>query len=279
MILLADSGGSKTDWRLYQGKKLLLAFRTRGYNPMFHNVDAIYNDFKPVIEEAGFADSLKELYFYGAGCSTDERAEIVNQAMRKIFPKAKIFIHHDMLGAGIAAWGAGEGLVGILGTGSNCCFYAQGEIKASSPSWGFLFGDEGGGADLGKHLFQDYFKENLPLDLKEALEVHFQKDKNQFLDEVYQSSAPNKVLASIAPFIAKYADHPYVNSLLKSRFQAYLDSFVKLYPQHKTHGLKMIGSIAKYFYVQLKEVCQENGVDLKEVVDQPIEGISKYHCA
>lgn len=277
MKLIADSGGSKTDWRLCNSEKIILAFRTRGYNPMFISTSEIVDDLTKALQETGIELKVTELHFYGAGCSSPDRVTTLMLALTTVFPNAAVYVKHDMLGAGIAAWGDGEGIVGILGTGSNACIYSDGKIISDAPSYGFIFGDEGGGADLAKHFFHAYFKDRLPADLVEALEREYDKGKAQFLDHIYQTGSMNKTLAGYCTFLGKYSDHEFVKRLLRERFQAYVDAWIKIFPEHKYLQVKMIGSIAKYFQKELLAVFEGNKIDFAGVSDQPIDGLVEYH--
>lgn len=274
MILIADSGSTKTDWRLLNKDKIQ-SFESKGINPTLISEELV----KEIIQETfkNFSLPIAQLFFYGAGCSSDSRKNLVKIALQKVFPNAEIYVEHDLLGSARASCGLQEGLAGIIGTGSNCCVYNGTEITKSIPSGGFYMSDEGGGVNLGRRLLKAFIEEYLPLDLMEAFENRYQLEVDDILQRLYKQPFPNRYMASFSQFVYHHKEHPFVSSLILEEFRSFFDNKVIRFEEAKSLPLSLVGSVAFYYHEFVKSVAQEKGVTIGTILEKPISGIALYH--
>lgn len=277
MILIADGGSTKTDWRLISELNEIKAIQTSGFNPYLSTTSEIeeilWKELDPFIGNR----NLQQVFYYGAGCSTISKNEIVADAIRKLFPQTEIFIYHDLLGAARALCGESEGIACILGTGSNSCLYDGSQIVESVPSLGYFFGDEGSGAALGKVLLKAYLHNELPSALMTAFKSRYQLSLENILDAVYNQAKPSRFLASFSAFIFEYKEHPFVKKMIFENFREFLHYFVMQYPGYSKLPVNCAGSIAFYYELLLKEVAKDLGITISKVIQTPIEGLVDYH--
>jgi len=200
MILIADSGATKTDWRLISGKKEICNVKTIGFNPYFIDTEDIINVLKDNLIPNLSEHIVQKIFFYGAGCSTPLKNDIIVKALQNLFKSAEINVEHDILGAARGLFGNSEGIACILGTGSNSCYYNGKTISESLPSFGFIYGDEGSGAQLGKYLVEAYMKHKLPEDLHTKFMEKYKFSLEDILTNTYKNPSPNRFLASFTTF-------------------------------------------------------------------------------
>src|SRR5665647_1869427 len=214
MILIADGGSTKTDWRLIKEGREYKQIQTSGFNPYLVGSDEIeeilWKELQPYIDNT----SVSAVYYYGAGCSTPVKNMIVENAFEKIFPNARIHISHDLLAASHALCGDEEGIAAILGTGSNSCYYDGKDIKDGIFSLGYFFGDEGSGAYLGKQFLIAYLHNELPEEIDAKFREEYSLSNENILDGVYTKPAPSRFLASFSRFINENRDNPYIYNLI-----------------------------------------------------------------
>ncbi|MEQ8909559.1 MAG: hypothetical protein RIC95_10230 [Vicingaceae bacterium] len=275
MILIADSGSTKTDWRFLRNSTDIQAFESKGLNPTFHSEDSILE-----VLHATFKDQnleVQQIFFYGAGCASEARKELVKAALSQQFPKAKIEVEHDLLGSARAACGHGAGLAGILGTGSNCCVYDGKNITDSFPSGGFSISDEGGGVKLGRRLLKAYIEEYLPQDLKKSFDLRYKIEVDEILENLYKKPYPNRYMAAFSRFVYHHREHPFTAELIQEEFRAFFDHKVLRFEAAKTLPLSLVGSVAFYYHEFIKAVAQEKGIGMGTILEKPISGLSLYH--
>lgn len=276
MILIADSGSSKTAWRFIAGDGVVTKIQTNGINP-FHQsseeIDAIVKDPNLVT----IAAKTYDVFFYGAGCNYDDKKKIVSDCLKKIFPFADITIEHDLLAAARAVCGHQEGVACILGTGSNSCFYDGENIAQNSPSLGYILGDEGSGTYMGKKLLRDYLYSSLPQSLHEKFVEKYGLTIDIILDNVYRNYLPNKFLASFSEFIYENIRHPYMYGLVYESFYDFLDRHVCQYDRYKEVPTHFVGSIAFYYKDILQKVADDLELTLGNIIETPAEGLITYH--
>lgn len=277
MILIADGGATKTDWRLIKEGIEYKQIQTSGFNPYLVGSDEIeailWKELQPFIDNI----KISHIYYYGAGCSTSSKNMIVEDAFEKIFPNARINISHDLLAAAHALCGNEEGIAAILGTGSNTCFYDGKAITEKIFSLGYFFGDEGSGAFLGKQLLTDYLHNKLPTELETELISFYPKNKESILDSIYSKPAPSKFLASFSLFIAKHRDHPYILNLLTVAFREFYTYQVCCYSKYKEVPVHFVGSVAYHYSDILIRIGNEFGIKTGKFIKAPIEGLVEYH--
>ena len=222
MILIADSGATKIQWVVIEEEHVSDPVETAGFNPYFMDVSILENildkDLIPFVRQ----DKITKVFYYGAGCSTVQKCGIVEDALREVFPIADCEIEHDLLGAARALFGRKEGIACILGTGSNSCLYDGKNIVENVPSIGYLFGDEGSGAYLGKLFLIDYLRNNLPESIHTAFDKKFGYSLENILDAVYSKPHPNRFLASFSRFLGDYRQEDYVQQLIKRNFRDFM---------------------------------------------------------
>ena len=277
MILIADSGSTKTDWVLINKKKIVDSFQGTGINPYYQSyeniIDIIEKELIPKIKP----ELIRKIHFYGAGCSTETKCQIISHAFEKHIKNANIKINHDLVGAAKALFGNGEGIACILGTGSNSCYYDGNKIVKSAVSLGFILGDEGSGSYLGKLFITNYLKENIPVKIKESFEKEFNYSLENILDAVYNQPKPGKFLASFTKFVSENSADEYMKELIYSSFRSFFSEQICKYFKYKQSPISCVGSIAYYFQDFLKEIARENDVEIQKIIKTPIEGLVDYH--
>lgn len=277
MKLIADSGSTKTTWMLLEGQTVKNTITTCGLNPYFHkseSVEAVIRaDLAPFMVEY----QIKEIHFYGAGCSTDYNNHMIADALRVFFRSSKVFVYHDILGAARALFGNGRGIACILGTGCNSCYFDGSNTFSQVDSLGYLFGDEGAGSYLGKSFLGAYLKKELPADLRNAFDNHYGYTLEDILNSLYNKPSPNRFLASFSLFLSPNREHPFIRKILLHSFQDFFEAHVKKYESYQTTPIGFIGSIAHCYSEILGRVADEEGVKISRILSSPIEGLVEYH--
>ena len=277
MKLIADSGSTKTSWVLLESGTIKNNIATNGLNPYFHTSESIeallMADLAPFI----VCDHVREVHFYGAGCSTEKNDAMVKDAIHIFFRKAEINIYHDTLGAARSLFGDKKGIAGILGTGCNSCYYDGKTIHQQVDSLGFLFGDEGAGSYLGKMWLSSYLKKQAPDDLRKAFDAHYGYTLEDILNALYNRPSPNRFLASFSQFLEPRQKHPFVHKLVKDSFLAFFDAQIKHYEHYKTTPLSLVGSIAYYYRDILLEAAAGENIRIDKILQNPMEGLIQYH--
>lgn len=274
MILLADSGSTKTDWCGLKGTTCLRV-QTQGINPYHQKHDVIlkvlYKELLPQLP----VEPIEAIYFYGAGC-TPLKSKLLHACLTKVFgEQTHIEVQSDLLGTARALFRHRPGIACILGTGSNSCFYDGKRIAANTPALGYILGDEGSGAYLGRQLLSDVLKEQLPEHICLAFANQTQLTLEEIIHKVYRKPLANRFLASFTPFLAEYREEPSIHQLLTEAFNAFIHRNLKLYPKDIPVGA--IGSIAYHFRPELTEALLQAGYRLEAVEQSPMEGLIRYH--
>lgn len=278
LTLIADSGSTKTDWVLIDRQKIVVNFKTIGFNPYFQTKDQITNEIRlnlvPQLEDV--ISKIGGIYYYGAGCSNDINCRIVLEGIHNALELPNININHDLLAAARALCGQKPGIACILGTGSNSCLYDGKSVVENVPSVGYLFGDHGSGANIGLRLVQAYFDEELPSKIRTAFEAKGYH-REEILDNVYKKGMPSKYLASISNFVSEHIKDAYVRKLVKSCFQNFFHKQIAKYTNSREYTVSSVGSIGYYYKDILAEVANEEGYKLGKAIKSPIEGLVEYH--
>lgn len=275
-ILIADSGSTKTEWCLIQGdKKKKLS--TQGLSPYFLNTEQI-----KIILEKELIPKLKdaipeEVYFYGTGCSNPANAAIVKNALKYFFKKAPVKVDHDLIGAAKALCGDQKGIACILGTGSNSCFYNGKKVVKNSPGLGYVLGDEGSGAYLGKKVIQYFLYNTFDEDLMERFKAKFNTNSAEILEAVYKKPLPNRYLAGFALFLAENRGHFMIENIIEDGLNDFFFNHIYKYRESWTLPINFAGSIAYGFKDILKDLCNSYELQLGTVIKNPMEGLIKYH--
>ncbi|WP_163716808.1 ATPase [Mangrovibacterium lignilyticum] len=275
MILLADSGSTKTDWLVSDDFGETRRFQSSGINPFFRSTDDILAELKPLFQDQHLP--VEEIYFYGAGVVNEEKAAVIRQALVALFGDIKCEISSDVLGAARAACGHEPGIACIMGTGSNACYYDGSTIVKGIPPMGFILGDEGSGAVIGRQLIGDYFKNVMPDELRTKFYQRFGVEKDAVLERVYRTEKPNKYLASFTVFLSEEVEHSYCKKLLQDQFHAFVSRNVVQMVEAKNVPVNFIGSIAYHFQDILKDELQKKGLTAGIILKEPIEALLDYH--
>jgi len=291
MILIADSGSTKTAWKLIGNKKNTDendVFYTAGINPFYQTSEEIVKSLcSPPTPQRGELQSSVRLsplwgagglviFFYGAGCHFPDKKEIVKSALQQIFPAAEIEINNDLLAACRALFGPESGIACILGTGSNSCFYNGVEIVENVSPLGYILGDEGSGAVLGKVLVADILKNQLPEFLKNKFLTQYNTSLADILDNVYKKPFPNRYLAKFSHFIGENQQEEVIYNLAYRSFLSFFERNVMQY-DYRHYPIALIGSIAFHFKDILQKVTGDLGLNISKIEASPMEGLCEYH--
>ena len=277
MILVADSGSSKTDWLLAIPQQEAQQFRTAGLNPYFLSEKEIVK----VLQDQGGemitrAAEITEIYFFGAGCSSPDRHEIVSNALSVIFPKAFISVDSDLLGSAYATCGHEKGLCCVLGTGSNISYFDGENIFEGKRGLGYVLGDEGSGTWFGKRLITDFLYGNMPEGIQRKFEHEYHLTREMVIKNVYQKPGGNSYLASFAKFLSGIRGTAYAQSLLNEGLLEFIETNIKSYPHYNRYKCNFVGSIAYVFSDELNMLCKANGVRIGKVIRQPIHDLLNF---
>jgi glucosamine kinase len=276
MILVADSGSSRSDWMLALPDSKPLSFTTKGLNPFFVNEKDIERVLKNVPEIIPYADEVSEVYFFGSGCSSPDRREIVSNALSRLFIHAFVDVEIDLVGSAYATCGTNKGFIATLGTGSDITFFDGTSILPSRHGIGYVLGDEGSGVWFGKQLITDYLYDRMPSELSLRFGEKYRINKETVIKNVYQKPMPNTYLASFAPFISDQIEHPYMEELLLKGFSEYIETDIVPYEDFMDYPCHFVGSIAYHFETHLRNVCNRYGVQVGMVLKNPIERLFDF---
>ncbi|MBP5318226.1 MAG: ATPase [Paludibacteraceae bacterium] len=276
MKLIADSGSTKTSWALIDSQACIQELTTEGINPYYQTQDEIAK----IIEQQLFLKlktlNIQEVHFYGAGCNDPAKNRSVSLAVSQSLGKAVVAVETDLLGAARSLCQHSDGIVCILGTGSNSCLFQDGEIRQNTSPLGFILGDEGSGAVLGRQLVADYLKGQLPEALSHDFAKAFAPNRTDILNAVYRAPLPNRYLASFTPFLSEHIEDSYVVHLISEAFSAFIRRNIDAYGR-KDLPLHFVGSVAYAFRLYLQDAVSRAGYRMGKIVKQPMEGLVRYH--
>jgi len=274
MILVADSGTTKTEWCMISDRGTSESVITSGINPFYQeteNISAILQ------KEFTAAKKFDAIFFYGTGCINQEKQDIVKKALLQVFETEEIFIGSDLLAAAHSLCQDTPGFACILGTGSNSCYYNGSEIAANVSPLGFILGDEGSGAAMGKKLIGDILKKQLPQSLMNDFFETYDTTVAEILENVYKKPFPSRYLAGYTKFLSKNIKHPEIENLVISSFREFVTRNLLQYPEIGRRPIHFTGSIAYHFKAQLRKVIEEQNLILGKIERAPMNGLVKYH--
>ena len=278
MLLIADSGSTKTDWRLVDDEgKTVDKIKTEGLNPFFVSAEKISSVISgrilPMVTE------VEKVFFYGAGCGLPVKAELVKDALRIIPSRYAPEVFGDILGSARSLLQNTQGIACILGTGSNSCHYDGREIVSIMPSLGFMFSDWGSGTVMSKDLISLLLQEKLPAPLTADFMETYQLGRAEILDQIYNKPLPNRFLASFTPFLLKHAEDAACRAIILDNFRNFFSYYVLRYPhKKKSITVSFTGSIAHAFRKFLYEVAGDMNIEIEKIVQHPMDGLVQYHC-
>lgn len=274
MHLIADSGSTKCDWIIIDEKGEIHESKTIGLNPFFHSTQFIVDRIleNPLLIQN--KDKILKVSYYGAGCSSVARNAIVEDGLKMVFTHAKsILVAEDMLAAAMATCKNKPGIVCILGTGSNSCYYDLTQIHQKVPALGYVIGDEGSGAHLGKQLLAAYLYNQLP----EEVEAYFKQQelsKDQLLSKVYKESHANVFLASLVKMISPVGKHPFIQNIINRSLEEFARIHIQCFPNYQDIPVHFVGSIAYYYQENIKAIGEKMGFQVGKIIKQPIKALA-----
>lgn len=275
MKLIADSGSTKTDWVLTGAEPEF--FTSPGLNPNILADNVIVTELQKLTALTENKSAINEIYFYGAGCASPENCTRLTAIFHEMFPDAIIEIKSDIAGAAYAANIGKPGIVGILGTGSNSCFFDGEQIFGGDFSLGYILGDEGSGSYFGKRLLRDYFYRLLPEELYEAFKDKYHIVRTDVIEKVYRNTTPNEFIASFLPFYKENITHPYCTYFINFGLEEFIKIYIWRFSNFKSVDVHFVGSVAFHFEEQLRAVCAKLQINPGRIIASPIQGLLQYH--
>jgi glucosamine kinase len=279
MILIADSGSTKTDWLFMDGSRQIGGLQTKGFNPYYQRLDDMQREIEDLLLPAFDPTGISEIHFYGAGCSTSEKRQKIVDALLPFYKKSKISVQSDLIGAARAVSGNQSGIVCILGTGSGSCLYNGTDIDTTIPSLGFILGDEGSGAWLGKQMVTDYLRDHMPQKARESINKQFEIDKETILEHVNHHKMPSRYLGGFAQFISQHSSQTYFYHLLFEGFTEFANNYIVRYERYGHFPCHFVGSVAYYNQEILRQAARYVGFQIGNVIQSPIYGLKSYTSA
>jgi N-acetylglucosamine kinase-like BadF-type ATPase len=277
MKLIADSGGTKTDWRLIGEFNTIHQAKTDGLNPYFLNEKEMVEILKSDPLQMFPAEEIEEVVFYGSGCSGDIQIARMQNVLSEVYSFAHVHVEHDLLGAARAICGKNEGIAVILGTGANTCSYNGKHIVSNIPSLGYVLGDEGSGADLGEALLTAFCLEKIPDHLDTAFRIKYGHGRDSLLQNIYSEPFPNRFLAGFTHFLSKNMDDPWIKNLVYQRFELLFKNTIIQYPNAKNVPVGFVGSIAFYFSRYLRDIAESFDIQVGQILETPIAALTLFH--
>jgi glucosamine kinase len=277
MKLIAESGGTKTNWCAVSGTEETEIISTIGLNPNFVSEETIKEVLSAEVLPAMENPAISEVWFYGAGCSGRTMEKKVKDAISSVLPSSVIHVFSDLTGAARGMLGRNKGYICMFGTGSNSGYYDGKNIIANIPPLGFILGDEGSGASLGKKLIADFLRGIMPPLLAEEFRENYGAEKDDIVSHVYRGIFPSRYIGEFVRFLKDHISDPYCRNLVKTSFEEFVQRNLKLYKVTGKTEIVVTGSVAWYFRDILEEVFLENNFVISMITSGPIEGLIRYH--
>lgn len=276
-ILLADSGATKCEWCLLLPGKKPKVFFTQGISPYFQNTaqieSIVRNELLPSLKK----QDIEAVYYYGTGCASPANAKLVEKALSNVYPKASIEVTHDLMGAARALCGRDKGIACILGTGSNSCYFDGKKIARNSPGLGYVLGDEGSGAYLGKKVIQYYLYNTFDEDLHYKFDLKYNTNKIEILEQVYKQPLPNRYLASFALFLTENRGHYMIENIIEDGLNDFFFTHLCKFGESWKYPINFVGGVAFGFKDKIIELCDSYEFEFGQVLKNPMEGLIKFH--
>lgn len=275
MKLIAESGSTRTEWALVEDNHLVQRVFTEGLNPFFQTRREISRSVRLGLPESFFKKKLDQVYYYGAGCSSYEKKNILGASLVAQF-KTPIQVESDLLAAARGLFKCESGIACILGTGSNSCFYDGKIVVKNVKAAGYILGDEGSGAVLGKLFLADLLKGLASKELASEFHEKFRISANDVMESVYNLPFPNRFLGTIAYFLGDYMDNEYVYNLLTNNLRSFFNRSVCQY-DYMNYPIRFVGSLAYAYSDTLRKVAREFGVEIDVIEETPMNGLIEFH--
>ncbi len=276
MLLVVDSGSTKSDWVLLNGDQQI-NFSTMGLNPYFHDEATVIDAVKGNKDLFTYSSDVQKIYFYGAGCSAPHLTAIIQRGLETVFPNATVKVDHDLTACAYATYTGVPSIACIIGTGSNSCHFDGKTLSEEVPALGYILGDEGSGSYFGKQLLSLFLYKRLPKHLHEAFEAYAHLNKNIIVENVYMKPNANVYLASMTRFLVEQAEDAFVKNMVYEGFKRFVDIHITCFKDHQSVPVHFVGSIAHLFRAELEQACADYGVHVGNIIQKPIDGLVNYH--
>ena len=278
MILIADSGATKTDWCGIYDNGEAVSFKSEGYNPNYITLEYMVADMRKSLPENFPTDEVTNVYFYGSGVTALQYG-FVREAVNTIFHNADVFVAMDLLASARALLGNEPGFAAILGTGTNSCTYDGNEITLNIDSLGFILGDEGSGAYMGKRLICDYIRGQMPQSAREIVSQHIKYSGDELIDIIYTKPFPNRFCAQYSKVIGEnIGKDEYFYNLVVDSMRKLFENIITHYPDYQKYKFNCVGSVGYAYRDILKSVAAEFGMECGKIIPFPMEGLKEFHC-
>jgi len=274
--LIADSGSTKAEWCLLEGGKKKIIF-TQGISPYFLNTNQIAELLARELVPNLDRKKPAELYYYGTGCMDPKNVRLVKKAIQQVFPNAYTEVTHDLMAAARALCGNGKGIACILGTGANSCYYNGKKIVKNSPGLGFILGDEGSGAYLGRRVIQYYLYKTFDDELTARFESKYGETQASILESVYKKPLPNRYLASFSLFLTENRGHYMIENIIEDGLNEFFFVHICKYRESWTLPIHFTGGVAFAYRDVITELCKGYELELGKIIRNPMEGLIQYH--
>jgi N-acetylglucosamine kinase-like BadF-type ATPase len=277
-ILLADSGATKCEWCLAETKRRTKTVFTQGISPYFLDTaqieTIIRTELLPGLKKS---TEIEAVYYYGTGCSNPENIKIVKKAIANVFRGSKVQVTNDVMGAARALCGGGKGIACILGTGSSSCYYNGKTIAKYSPGLGYVLGDEGSGAYLGRKVVQYYLYNTFDEELRYKFDAKYATTRDEILENVYKKSLPNRYLASFTLFLAENRGHYMIENIIEDGLNDFFFTHLCKYTESWKLPIHFVGGVSFAFSDIIKDLCHSYEFEQGIILKNPMEGLIKYH--
>ena len=279
MILIVDSGATKSDWiALDQNGERLFLTQTLGLSPEVLTRPVIEDRLANNFELSKNSEKVTHLYFYGAGCGTERMQNLLKDIFKSFFPNAIAEVREDTYAAIYATTNIGDqSIVCILGTGSNCSYYDGEKLHQKVTSLGYIPMDDGSGNFFGRKLIRDYYFNKIPKDLAEKFASEYNLEADVIKENLYKQPNPNTYLATFAPFIVENKEHPYCKGVIDKGFQQFINNYIMQFDLATKVPISFVGSIAYYLRDELKKSLERNDLIVGVILQKPIDGLVKFH--
>jgi glucosamine kinase len=276
-ILIADSGSTKAEWCVIENGKKKKTIVTTGISPYFLTQDQIIQLLQKELLPKLSTFTFSKIFYYGTGLANETHVKMFQLLFKKLFGKASITVNHDLMGAAKALCGNQKGLACILGTGSNSCYYNGKKIVHNSPGLGFILGDEGSGAHMGKKVIQHFLYNTFDEDLMDRFNAKYQTNQSDIVTAVYSGSLPNKYLANYVEFLIENRGHYMVENIIEDSLSEFIFNHIFKYRESWTMPINFVGSVAYGFKDVLKTLCDSYELQLGKVLKKPMDGLIAFH--
>lgn len=274
--LIADSGATKAEWVLIDKEKKKTLF-TQGISPYFLNTEQVADLVEKELAKKIKNTVVEEIHYYGTGCANPENARNIKKALQKVFAAAKVNVNTDLMAAARAVCGNEKGIACILGTGSNSCYYNGKNIIKNSPGIGYVLGDEGSGAYLGKKVIQYYLYNTFDEDLRARFDAKFVTNGVEILDNVYKKPLPNRYLAGFTMFLAENRGHYMIENIIEDGLNDFFFQHLCKYSEVWKYPVSFVGSVADGFKDVIQQLCNSYEFELGVILKNPMQGLVKFH--